>query len=83
MNLNPAKVQVAELSRVAAGDASSTQAAAEHHPLAAHAATCDEFPSRSPQNWEQGKNFIKFSTTSGAEPIFSHNAINSTNIYKI
>lgn len=57
---------------------------AERHRSLPTVATSDEFSlSESPQNWEQEKNFIKFSTTSRAEPIFSHNAINGTNIYKI
>jgi len=56
---------------------------AEGHRSLPAAATSDEFLSQSPQNWEQEKNFVKFSTTSQAEPIFSHNAINGTNIYKI
>ena len=40
-------------------------------------------PGRVPWNGVPGTNFIKFSTSSQAEPIFPHNAINGTNIYKI
>lgn len=64
-------------------DPAGTWGEGEQHRSLPTAPTSDEFLSQSPQNWEQEKNFIKFSTTSRAEPIFSHNAINGTNIYKI
>lgn len=83
VQVNPGPAEGAGAGDAPAPAPTDVQGAAEQPRSLPVAPTSHEFPSQSPQNREQEKNFIKFSTTSRAEPIFSHNAINGTNIYKI